>query len=148
MENNKLSYELLERIVNLRFVCRHLSHWLIECYGLRQMDRQLSNQTMKKRSELITDLHRLCLKPGYEALHLFFLKNIYHELGTDALRLIISNNISWILLDPNMGNMIKVQKYYFIFIVIVGSIEIAFKELSFSQIQNIVYNRLCININF
>ena len=123
MENNKLSYELLERIVNLRFVCRHLSHWLIEYYGLRQMDRQLSNQTMKKRSELITDLHNLCLKPGYEALHLFLLKNIYHELGTDALQLIISNNISWILLDSNTGNMVKVQTYYILFIDLVSNLE-------------------------
>ena len=112
MENNKLSYELLERIVNLRFVCRHLSHWLIECYGLRQMDRRISNQTMKKRHELIFCLHKLCLKPGYEALHLFLLKNIYHELGTDALQLIISNKISWILLDPNTGNMVKVQTVF------------------------------------
>ena len=47
---------------------------------------------------------------GYENLHVFLLKNIYHQLGSDTFHLITENRVcSWIIPDHVMEKMCEVS---------------------------------------
>ena len=103
--DNELSYELMERIANLKSVCIHISHWLI----MEEMELQLSNSTVKdKYFNWIKEFNGICRKPGYESLHLFFLKNLYHQLGTDTQYMIVNKKIPWTLIYFKLEDVVKV----------------------------------------
>ena len=109
--NPELSYELLEKIATLRFICIHISHWIIECYDLlrTQSNTQLPDHTLRERQRLINEFRDICLMQGYEDLHVFLLKNIYHQLGSDTLHLITNNDTcSWIIPEDVMEKMVEV----------------------------------------
>ena len=113
MNNDDLSYELIERIANFKFVCKYLSSWLIQhsSFMLRKMELQLPKER-QYYLQCIYNLNRICMEPGYETLRMFFLKNIYHQLGTDTLHFITSNEIPSILSDPNLVNMNEVHTIF------------------------------------
>ena len=109
--NPELSYELLEKIATLRFICIHISHWIIECYDLlrTQSNTQLPDHTLRERQRLINVFRDICLMQGYEDLHVFLLKNIYHQLGSDTLHLITNNDTcSWIIPEDVMEKITEV----------------------------------------
>ena len=113
--NPELSYELLEKIATLRFICIHISHWIIECYDLlrTQSNTQLPDHTLRERQRLINEFRDICLMQGYEDLHVFLLKNIYHQLGSDTLHLITNNdNCSWIIPEDVMEKITEVLFVY------------------------------------
>ncbi|KAI6655773.1 E3 ubiquitin-protein ligase [Oopsacas minuta] len=106
----KVSYELLEQIGTLRFISVHISNWIIDCYNLlrTQLDTQPPNY-FTERDRLITDFKDMCRLEGNEYLHLFLLKNIYHQLGSDTLQLITKNDkCSWIIPDDVMDIITEV----------------------------------------
>ena len=92
-----VSYELLEMIATLRFICIHISHWIIDSYNLLsiQSDQKFPDQETKK---LISGFKDMCELEGNENLHLLLLKNIYHQLGSETLYMITNNTkCSWII---------------------------------------------------
>ena len=108
----ELSYELLEKIATLRFICIHISQWIIECYDLlsTQPNTQLPDHTVRERRRLINEFRDICLMEGYEDLHVFLLKNIYHQLGSDTLHLITTNkNCSWMIPEHVMEKITEVS---------------------------------------
>ena len=109
--NPELSYELLEKIATLRFICIHISQWIIECYDFlsTQPNTQLPDHTVRERRRLINEFRDICLMQGYEDLHVFLLKNIYHQLGSDTLHLIITcHACSWIIPEVVIKKMAEV----------------------------------------
>ena len=109
--NPELSYELLEKIATLRFICIHISQWIIECYDLlsTQPNTQLPDHTVRERRRLINEFRDICLMERYEDLHVFLLKNIYHQLGSDTLHLISTNKFcSWMIPEHVMEKITEV----------------------------------------
>ena len=103
-----LSYELLEKIATLRFICIHMSHWVIECNDLGTPS-YTPNHILRERQRFIIIFKNICLKHGYEDLHIFLLKNIYHHLGNDTLQLITGNRTcSWVIPDLVRERMAEV----------------------------------------
>ena len=100
----KFSYELLENIATQRFICIYISHWIIECYDLLRTDSnsKLPDELLKDRQRIIDEFRDICLMEGYEDLHVFLLKNIYHDIGNETLDIISHGNCSWILPDHVM----------------------------------------------
>ena len=97
-----MSYELLENISTLRFICIHVSDWIVELNGLIRTDAipELPDTIIRSRQKVISEFKNLCLLNGFEDLHMFLLKNIFHQLGSDTINLIKkSTRISWILPD-------------------------------------------------
>ena len=109
-KHSVLSYELLEKIATLRFICIHISHWIIECHDFLRTQSATSDYTLRERQRLIFSFKDICLMQGYEDFHLFLLKNIYHQLGSDTLQLITaSRTCSWIIPVQVMEKMVEVQ---------------------------------------
>ena len=107
-----LSYELLEKIATLRFICMHISAWIIECFDLLKTgsDTQIPDHILRERKRLIISFQDICLMDGYEYLHVLLLKNIYHQLGSDTLHLITENLVcSWIIPQHVMQEMAEVS---------------------------------------
>ena len=110
-----LSYELLEKIATLRFICTHISHWIIECYDLlrTQSNTQLPDHIVRERQRLINEFRDICLMQGYEDLHVFLLKNIYHLLGSDTLSIIPTNcHCSWVIPEQVMEKLVQVRSQH------------------------------------
>ena len=104
-----LPYSLLDMIATLRFVCTHISHWISHCYNLTQTRTQTPHDILTQREGVIIQFRNLCLTYGHENLHLFLLKNIYHQLGSDTLHLITENRVcSWIIPEHVMQEMCAV----------------------------------------
>ena len=106
-----LSYELLEKIATLRFICTHISHWIIECYELlrTQSNTQLPDHIVRERQRLINEFRDICLMQGHEDLHVFLLKNIYHLLGSDTLHILTANQKdSWMIPEHVMEKITEV----------------------------------------
>ena len=106
-----LSYEMLEKIATLRFICMHISNWIIECFDLLKTgsDTKIPDHIKKERHRLIISFQDICLMDGYEDLHVLLLKNIYHQLGSDTLHLITENReCSWIIPEHVMQEMAEV----------------------------------------
>ncbi|KAI6652351.1 E3 ubiquitin-protein ligase [Oopsacas minuta] len=108
LANDTISYEWLEKIATLRFMCMHTSHWIIECYDLLSThdNIQLQNYVLVERLRLINMFKDICLLEGYEDLHIFLLKNIYHQLGSDTLHVITRcSECVWIIPEHVMHKM-------------------------------------------
>ena len=106
-----LSYELLEKIATLRFICMHISNWIIECFDLLKTgsDTQISDHILREKKRMIISFQDICLMDGFEYLHVLLLKNIYHQLGSDTLHLITENrDCSWIIPEHVMKEMAEV----------------------------------------
>lgn len=106
--DNSLSYELLERIATLRFLCIHISQCIIETY---QFNTNTSNQLQLPNNcvRLIQMFKDICLLEGYEYLHTFLLKNMYHQLGSDTLHIITNcNECRWIIPEHVMDEISQV----------------------------------------
>ena len=56
----------------------------------------------------------ICLMQGYEDLHVFLLKNIYHQLGSDTLHLITNNDTCCWIIPEDVMEKIEVLFVYII----------------------------------
>ncbi|KAI6655769.1 E3 ubiquitin-protein ligase [Oopsacas minuta] len=106
-----IQYATLEMIATLRYICIHISHWIIECFKLKTLlDSQLPGYIVAERRRLIFNFKNICLMHGNENLHVFLLKNIYHQLGSDTLHLITNNrDCSWIIPENVIERMMESQ---------------------------------------
>ena len=110
------SYGMLECIATLRFLCIYTSQWILECYGLveAQTARELLDPIKIERMRLVSDFKNICLLQGFEDLHIFLLKNIYHQLGSDTIHLITKNQeCLWILPESVREQMNEVCFLYY-----------------------------------
>ncbi|KAI6647030.1 E3 ubiquitin-protein ligase [Oopsacas minuta] len=100
LADTQLSYELLEKIATLRFICLHISRWIIECFDLLNTHPDTPHDIFRDEQRLITIFQDICLMDGFEDLHTLLLKNIYHQLGSDTLNILTKNPAcSWVV--PN-----------------------------------------------
>ena len=99
-----MSYEMLENIAVLRFICIHISKWIIEIFVLNKQNESILDQVIeedkKKKKNIISDFKNLCRAEGYEDVRLFLFKNIYHHIGSDTTNKLNSDDCySWIVPD-------------------------------------------------
>ena len=102
-----MSYALLEKIATLRFICVHITKWSIECFDLlkTRSEPQLSDATLAKRQVLIARFKIICSMDGQNDTRVFLFKNMYHQLGSDTINILKSNNeCSWMLPDCAVEN--------------------------------------------
>ena len=97
-----MSYALLEKIATLRFICVHITKWSIECFDLLRTgsEPQIPNATLAKRQTLIDKFKTISSMDGQNDTRVFLFKNMYHQLGSDTINILRSNNAcSWMLPD-------------------------------------------------
>ena len=102
-----MSYALLEEIATLRFICVHITKWSIECFDLQRTESepQISNATLEKRRASIARFKMICQMDGQNDTRVFLFKNMYHQLGSDTVNILRSNNAcSWMLPDCAIEN--------------------------------------------
>ena len=102
-----MSYELLEKIATLRFICVHITKWNIECFDLLNtgLEPRLPEGNLKERRTLIARFKIICSTGGHNDVRVFLFKNLYHQLGSDTISILRSNNMcSWILPDCAIEN--------------------------------------------
>ncbi|KAI6656630.1 E3 ubiquitin-protein ligase [Oopsacas minuta] len=109
----EISYELLEKIATLRFICVSVSKWIVECFNLNNTNTQLPDHG--KRMGLVTSFQEISLLKGHADIRLLLFKNIYHQLGSDTINFLNSNTkFSWILPDCITDNM-EIPDYFLIY---------------------------------
>ena len=100
-----MSYELLEKIATLRFICVHITKWSIECLDLLKTGLELPEDNLTARRTLIARFEGILSTGAHNDVRVFLFKNLYHQLGSDTINILRSNNIcSWILPDCAIKN--------------------------------------------
>ena len=95
-----MSYEMLENIAVLRFICIHISKWIIEIFVRNEQNERISEQVIEERKNIISVFKNKCQAEEYEDVRLFLFKNIYHHIGSDTITKLNSDDCySWIV--PN-----------------------------------------------
>ena len=90
---------MLENVAVLRFICVHISKWIIEIFVRNRQTEQLADKDTRK-DKIITDFQKNCPGEGYECVRLFLFKNIYHQIGSDTSTMLTSNDCcSWMVPD-------------------------------------------------
>ena len=103
----EMSYELLAKIATLRFMCVHIIRWSIECFDFlnTELEPQQSEANLTERRKLIARFKIICSKEGHNDVRIFLFKNLYHQLGSDTISILRSNNMCfWMLPDCAIEN--------------------------------------------
>ena len=92
---------MLENIAVLRFICIHISKWIIEIFVRKVQNESILNQVIEeKKKNIISVFKDKYQAEEYEDVRLFLFKNIYHHIGSDTITKLNSDDCySWIV--PN-----------------------------------------------
>ena len=96
-----MSYEMLENIAVLRFICIHISKWIIEIFVRNEQSESILDQVIEgEKKNIISVFKDKCQAEEYENVRLFLFKNIYHYIGSDTITKLNSDDCySWTI--PN-----------------------------------------------
>ena len=97
-QQEETSYEMLENIAVLRFICIHISKWIIEIFDRNRQNEETMDRNNMKKKKIIKEFEEKCSTMECEDVRLFLFKNIYHHIGSDTGNMLNSNDCcSWIL---------------------------------------------------